>query len=383
MKIFIVSRGYPSDKYVTNGIFEFDQARALAKAGHQVVFLAVDLRSIRRKRKFGRESFEKDGVLVEAVNVPCGKIPQGLLRTVRKNSLKNLYKSCEKKYGKPDIIHSHFLEISYTTAQVLSEKNVPLVMTEHLSALNNKVIPQKLIDTGKNTYCFYDRLITVGDNLAKSLEKNFGVSSVTIPNVADTETFSLNLNSKKIAESSENEKALRIISVGSLIKRKNMNLLIKAFARLHSIKPDSYLDIYGKGVEKENLQELINKSGLTSFATLHGAKNRKEIAEKMAQADFFALASSVETFGVVYIEALSAGLPVVAAISGGPENFVDESNGILVEADNEDKFFEALLKMSESYRSYDRKAISENIAKTYSPSAVAEKLTALYKEISV
>ena len=381
MKIFIVSRGYPSDKYVTNGIFEFDQAKALAEAGHQVVFLAVDLRSIRRKRKFGRESFEKNGVFVEAINVPCGKIPQGLLRAVRKTALKKLYKSCEKKYGKPDIIHSHFLEISYTAAQVLSGKNIPMVMTEHLSALNNKVISQKLIDTGKNTYRFYDKVITVGDNLAKSLEKNFGVSSVIIPNVADTETFSLNLNNKKTDGSSVNN--LRIISVGSLIKRKNMDLLIKAFARLHSIKPASYLDIYGKGVEKENLQELISSKGLKDFAVLHGAKSRKEIAEKMAEADFFALASSVETFGVVYIEALSAGLPVVAAISGGPENFVDESNGILVEADNEDKFFEALLKMSESYRSYDRKAISENIAKTYSPSAVAEKLTALYKEISV
>ena len=381
MKVFIISRGYPSDKYVTNGIFEFDQAKALAKAGHQVVFLAVDLRSIRRKRKFGRESLEKDGVLIEAVNIPCGKIPQGLLRAVRKTALKKLYKSCEKKYGKPDIIHSHFLEISYTAAQVLSGKNIPMVMTEHLSALNNKVISQKLIDTGKNTYRFYDRVITVGENLAKSLEKNFGVSSVIIPNVADTETFSLNLNNKKTDGSSVNN--LRIISVGSLIKRKNMDLLIKAFARLHSIKPASYLDIYGKGVEKENLQELISSKGLKDFAVLHGAKSRKEIAEKMAEADFFALASSVETFGVVYIEALSAGLPVVAAISGGPENFVDESNGILVEADNEDKFFEALLKMSESYRSYDRKAISENIAKTYSPSAVAEKLTALYKEISV
>ena len=381
MKVFIISRGYPSDKYVTNGIFAFDQAKALAEAGHQVVFLAVDLRSIRRKRKFGRESFEKNGVFVEAINVPCGKIPQGLLRAVRKTALKKLYKSCEKKYGKPDIIHSHFLEISYTAAQVLSGKNIPMVMTEHLSALNNKVISQKLIDTGKNTYRFYDRVITVGENLAKSLEKNFGVSSVIIPNVADTEAFSLNLDNKKTDEGSVNN--LRIISVGSLIKRKNMDLLIKAFARLHSIKPASYLDIYGKGVEKENLQELISSKGLKDFAVLHGAKSRKEIAEKMAEADFFALASSVETFGVVYIEALSAGLPVVAAISGGPENFVDESNGILVEADNEDKFFEALLKMSESYRSYDRKAISENIAKTYSPSAVAEKLTALYKEISV
>ena len=49
MKIFIVSRGVPSDNNLTLGIFEFDQAKALAAAGHDVVLLSVDLRSIRRK----------------------------------------------------------------------------------------------------------------------------------------------------------------------------------------------------------------------------------------------------------------------------------------------------------------------------------------------
>ena len=46
MFILFISRGYPTDKYKMNGIFEFDQAKALAEAGHKVVFAAVDVRSI-------------------------------------------------------------------------------------------------------------------------------------------------------------------------------------------------------------------------------------------------------------------------------------------------------------------------------------------------
>ena len=55
MKILFVSRGYPTTKYALNGIFEFDQAKALAARGHEVIFAAVDLRSIRRWRRWGKE----------------------------------------------------------------------------------------------------------------------------------------------------------------------------------------------------------------------------------------------------------------------------------------------------------------------------------------
>ena len=50
MLTFIVSRGVPTEKYLTNGVFEFDQAKALVQEGCEVVFLALDLRSIRRTR---------------------------------------------------------------------------------------------------------------------------------------------------------------------------------------------------------------------------------------------------------------------------------------------------------------------------------------------
>ena len=62
MYILIIARGYPTEKYKMNGIFEFDQAKALVQAGHKVIYTAVDVRSIRRCRKWGFESFEKYGV---------------------------------------------------------------------------------------------------------------------------------------------------------------------------------------------------------------------------------------------------------------------------------------------------------------------------------
>lgn len=45
MRIYIVARGYPTEKYLGNGIFEFDQAKALVPRGHEVIYLAIDLRS--------------------------------------------------------------------------------------------------------------------------------------------------------------------------------------------------------------------------------------------------------------------------------------------------------------------------------------------------
>jgi L-malate glycosyltransferase len=75
MKIFIISRGYPTEESPANGVFEFDQARALADAGQEVYFLSVDIRSFKRTRKWGYASFDRDGVHVRGINVPIGPLP--------------------------------------------------------------------------------------------------------------------------------------------------------------------------------------------------------------------------------------------------------------------------------------------------------------------
>lgn len=73
MKAYIIARGYPTDKYKMNGIFELDQAIALAKKGVEVVLIALDFRSLRRFRKYKSEYFIKDNVKVYSFHFPIGR----------------------------------------------------------------------------------------------------------------------------------------------------------------------------------------------------------------------------------------------------------------------------------------------------------------------
>ena len=74
MYTMFVARGYPTEKYKTYGIFEFDQAKALAQNGVKVVYAAIDLRSIRRWRRWGIYIRKIDGVEVYSINIPIGNL---------------------------------------------------------------------------------------------------------------------------------------------------------------------------------------------------------------------------------------------------------------------------------------------------------------------
>ena len=69
MKVLIVARGYPTEKYKMNGIFEFDQAKALVQAGHKVIYAAVDVRSIRRWRKWDYKGLYNTCCKVEPISI--------------------------------------------------------------------------------------------------------------------------------------------------------------------------------------------------------------------------------------------------------------------------------------------------------------------------
>lgn len=374
MRIYIVSRGYPSEKFVTHGIFEFDQAKALAANGHQVIYIALDMRSFRRKRKLGRESFIKDGVQIESINIPCGKMPSFLLHPIRKQALIRVYNECVKKWGEPDIIHAHFQEYAFTTVQALKSKAIPLVMTEHLSSLNEKIVSPSVLATGNETYKYFDKVISVGENLQNAIRENFAVESVVIPNIVDVDCF-LNEHAE------QNDEQFRIISVGSLIKRKRMDVLIRAFKLFNDKNKNSTLQIFGGGEENDNLQKLIDELKLSGNVFLEGKKHRSIIAKEMSIASCFALASATETFGVVYIEAMAAGLPVIATRSNGPEDFVDDECGILVDADDIEQMAEAMERLYENKRNYSSKLIQQKTLARFSPSIIAQRLTDVYANV--
>lgn len=374
MYILIIARGYPTEKYKTNGIFEFDQAKALVQAGHKVIYAAVDVRSIRRWRKWGFESFEKNGVQIEAINIPGGRIPKIILQKIQIQGLKNIYKRIETKYGKPDIIHAHFLGYGNISIKVLAKQNIPIILTEHFSGMNNKAIEPRLITLGAETYPKVDRLITVSRALANNIEEKFGVKATVIPNMVDTEIFNY------INKKNENDDYV-FVSTGGLIPIKNMDMLVDSFNIAFKDKKKVKLYIFGKGAEQSKLEQMIAEYKLTGQIFLMGLRDRKEIAKRMYESDCFVLVSKRETFGVAYIEALAAGLPVIATKCGGPEEFVHKDNGILIEIDDAQALTDAMLQMYNESNKFDREKISKEMVDKFSPETIAEQLTEIYRNI--
>jgi glycosyltransferase involved in cell wall biosynthesis len=376
MYILIVSRGYPSDEYKMNGIFEFDQAKALVKAGYEVVFVAVDLRSFRRKRKWGFESFKKDKVQIEAINIPCGGISKPIQNKFRILALRELYKRIEKKYGKPDIVHAHFLDNGYATVNVFNKSNIPLILTEHLSSMNQDIINPSLMKLGKQTYPKFQKVITVSEMLAKNLYSKFGIKASVVSNIIDTNSF-------KYCYKKKESRSFCFIAIGSLIKRKGMDILIDSFNISFKENKNVYLYIYGDGPERSNLEKKIKGYGLNNQIFLMGLVDRKELAEKMNKSDCFVLASRLETFGVVYIEALAMGLPVIGTKCGGPETFVNNENGLLISVDDMEKLSDAMKYIYINIHKYDKLKIAKEIRDLFSPKSITEELGKIYREVII
>lgn len=374
MYILIVSRGYPTDRYKTNGIFEFDQAKALAQAGHKVVFACIDMRSIRRIRKFGFESLVKENVHIEAINIPCGRIPNIILNKISIFALKKLYKKVIKKYGKPDIIHAHFIQCGYAAVNALAKENIPIILTEHYSAMNEGNISSYYMKLGSCTYPKVSKVLSVSRALADNIKDKFNADVDVVPNIIDISAFEYRKNEK-------DKNLFYFVSAGNLIFNKRMDLLIKSFYKSFNASKNVKLYIFGEGPERNSLENLISQLQLNNQVFLPGFKPRHEIADKYSESDCFVLASRRETFGVAYIEAMSMGLAVIATKCGGPEDFINESNGIKINVDDETELSAAMLKIYNEIDRFNGYKISSEIKKKYSPEVISDRLTNIYNEI--
>lgn len=142
-------------------------------------------------------------------------------------------------------------------------------------------------------------------------------------------------------------------SVASLRAVKNFPCLIESLASILDSLPSARLIIAGDGPERETLEELIVKLGLEDEARLLG--ERSDVPALLHAMDVFALASHSEGMSLAILEAMGAGLPVVAtSVGGNPEIIADGSTGLLVPPDDSDSLANAVLELYRDPRRRER-----------------------------
>lgn len=377
MKIFLISRGYPSEKSPQWGCFEKDQAEALAALGHKVVMLSYDGRFRLYWRRLGIETKTVNGVTsINAFFLPSkivGLMGRTIMRRFEEWQLRLVYDKAVKLFGEPDVLYSHYLFLSNIALTLKRHYAKPLVAIEHWSELNNSELSVEVVRLGKATYANVDKLVVVSQSLKDSVKKNFGVDSVVVHNMLGKEFLN------KVEPYNYSNDMIRFISVGSLIERKRIDLVLNAFSRIK--RSDWEYVIIGDGPQKNSLKALVRELGIEKKVKFIGKKTKSEILYELKSSDVFVLASVVETFGVVVIEAMSCGLPVIATRCGGPEYFVGKEDGVLVDVDNVECMVQKIEEMMDKRMMFMREDIAKRCTERFSPSVIAKQLTGVFESV--
>jgi glycosyltransferase involved in cell wall biosynthesis len=387
IKVLIIPSWYPPK----GGYFFREHAVALAAAGLKVNVLAglhTSLRTLTPANLFKAcqtttNSFE--GIAEHTKKywiIPFSDKPNfhGWV-----SMMLRFYKNYQQKHGPPHVILAHSSIWAGLVAAFIREKyDIPYIITEHRSRfIYNTAEAKKMFKPWFFSYLelAFDgaaRVITVSDALQpfiKQIAPGAENNLLSIPNMVDTEFF---YPAKRPAIN----KPFVFFSLANLIPLKGMDTLIEAMALLQDEEPDTFrLIIGGHGPERERLEKLANQRALKGVVGFTGRLSREEIRQHMQKAHAFALASHFEAFGVVYIEAMACGKPVIASRAGGPESFIRESEGILVQAGNPQKFAQAMKKMKENFKQFDQDGIRSYAVKNFGKESVAQQYIKIFNEI--
>ncbi len=296
----------------------------------------------------------------------------GLLRATRRN-----LQAAEKHHGAMQLLHAHVgFPAGWIASVIAKERGLPYVLTEHMSpfpvapltdAQGGVVAPLRQAFEGAAA------TVAVSSSLAQRLRACGLPCSDVIPNVVDETRFAL---SPRLASSPR-----VLLTLGALTPQKGIDLLLQAFARWQPAAGDVHLHIGGDGPERARLQRLAQHLGLAARVRWLGALAPAQVPACMAACDAFVLASRHESFGVVLVEALMSGKPVLATRCGGPEGIVDDNNGVLVAPDNVDALVDGLHRLQQHIkRSVPAECRAAAVAR-FGRVAVGAQWAALFEQV--
>lgn len=384
--LLVMPSWYPTPTDPLAGIFFREQAIATRKAGLPVR-VAVPQRFLsnflyRRARKILplAEQTQEDGVPVYRWSIGVGwggRFPAWMQYRLFLWGGEYCFRRYIAEQGMPDLIHVHSILWAGVLAAYLKRRyRVPFVVTEHSSAYHERLVSRFERQLTTDVLRMADVRTFVSPRLGEEMDAQFGTAAspwVWTPNLVERR-FRLGSGKREPAPGAP----FVFLSVGSLVWYKEYPTLLRAFAQRFAGDIDTRLRVVGHGPLGAELKILASDLGISAQVDFLGMLDREQVLAQMHDADALVHASPFETFGVVLVEALACGLPVVAASEGGPRAIINDSNGILTPPGDPSALGQAMVELRSRIADYDASAISDDCIRRFGETAVVERLLRLY-----
>ncbi|MCR5645677.1 MAG: glycosyltransferase [Bacteroidales bacterium] len=367
MKVVFLARWYPHKYDPMFGLFVQRHAEAAALYDEvTVVYVHPDEHA---HHKYEIERTTENGVdTIRIYYKKKGKLSSAI----------RYYRACLKGLelaGKPDIIHVHVLTrmglIAYRQKLL---HGTPYVITEHWSRyLTGNDFSGELRKMLTRMVVKHARCVTTVSELLAQAMQNHRLKNPRyqlLPNVVDTNLF------KPLPHQNEVPKIIHVSCFED--KSKNISGLLDAIQLLQKQGVSFQTVLIGEGMDLEAMKQRAIDMGLTGCVRFTGLLQDQALVDELATGDFFVLSSHYETGGIVLLEAMACGLPVVATRVGALPEIVNESNGLLVKPGDAQALAEAMEQCCRTYNNYKAEELRNQIVKRYSKEVVGQLIHQLY-----
>lgn len=370
MKILIMPSWYAGkhDEVPVGGIFHYEQAIELSKKCEVAIYYPFD-------RTLDSEM--------------SAEIERGLLTYrsyfMQKQRFLNIVRMIRtfcriNKEFQPDIIHAHVATEVGRYAVVLAKIfKKPLIVTEHSTMECSGVAKGIGKIYGRMVYSQSKYNVCVSQNLQYKLQSVFPkyrfetiYDGITMPKV------------KSASNKYRKEGKTNIVLVAVLYSPdiKGIQFALPAIHKLIEEGEKIAFHIVGDGEYKEYYEKMAADCGIAEDCIFHGSCSKQKVFEIVNEMDFLLSASLLESFGCSLAEAMMLGKPVVATRSGGPESFVNDKVGILVDKGSETAIANGLREMIHKFSMYDADAIRQYAYDNFEMANVCNRYLKLYKTIT-
>ena len=380
LKILFLTAWYPSQQAPLAGPFVREHAKA-ARVHDDVVVLHSAARDL-GAGGFWKIEQETDEALTEGIPTYRARARRlgPFSYVARLWGIEMAYRRIVADGFRPDIIHANVYPVGLPAVLLGRLHRTPTVLSEHSSEFQRRALSPMRLAGARLAFQQAQWVLPVSRSLQQAIEA-YGIRArfLVVPNVVDTRLFRPGITPEEQAGTRV------LLFIGSLDKdhKKGVPFLLQALAQVGRQRSDWRLEVFGAGPALAEYRQLSAELGIGEKVGFRGPVSRREVAVQMQRCSFFVLPSLHETFGVVLIEALATGKPVLATLSGGPDEIVTPEVGLLVPPGDAGALAVAIDYLLDHYKEYLSSRLVSYVQQRFSYEAVGRQLDCVYRSMLI